>query len=300
MEVHVELNTTPHTSIKQSPRLEVLMSWWGMENLFTDRNELSTREKVQMIAEAGYDGINGMIPEKSEAEKWFQLLDEYNLSFSVNAYPKTIDDLQDFIQEAKQYNQINFINTQVMRPFLTGNQAIDLLKEMQDLSDALDAGVFIETHRGTITQDLIRTVDYVNKIPNLNLTIDLSHYIVAGEMKEIDDEADFLIHQLLKHTSSIHARISNGEQIQVDVPHSEWDVQKEGSLVNHFQSWWLTGMRNWHQEGKRDIFPFVCELGPPPYAMTIPRDENGSYEPGDRWTQSKWFMKCARTLWEQV
>lgn len=287
------------------------MSWWGMNGLGVQNGvggEWSMEEKVRFIAEAGYDGINGMLPEGREAEQWHWLLDIYNLSYSVNAYPQTAEELDDFLRRAKSFGRVNFVNVQVMRPFLVGDQAVQLLADLAELSRSSGIPAYIETHRGTITQDLLRTVEYAERLPGLELTIDFSHYVVAGEIRTVSDEAEALFQKLLPRTKSIHARVSNGEQVQIDIPifGSEGeevaaDNEFEHPMLKHFQRWWLEGMRSWRQTANEDeVFPFVCELGPPPYGITI-RDKDGEpREVSDRWTQSLLFARIARSLWERV
>lgn len=303
MEVRAALNMNHRISTKCKPRLELLMSWWGMNGLGAqnDGDEWSMEEKVRNIAEAGYDGINGMLPEGKEAEQWHRLLDKYNLSYSVNAYPKTAEELDVFLRKTKSFGRVNFVNVQVMRPFLVGEQAVQLLADMAELSRSSSIPVYIETHRGTITQDLLRTVEYVERLPELELTIDFSHYIVAGEMRTVSDEAEELLQKLLSRTKSIHARVSNGEQIQIDIPMLASVGEYDEPMLKHFQRWWLGGMRSWSQTAKEDaVLPFVCELGPPPYAITV-RDIDGvECEVSDRWTQALLFARIARSLWDRV
>ena len=311
MEVRVELSMIHRISTKREPQLEVQMSWWGMNGLGVQNgagNEWSMEEKFRSIAEAGYDGINGMLPEGKEAEQWHRLLDQYNLSYSVNAYPKTVEELDDFLCKAKSFGRVDFVNVQVMRPFLVGDQAVQLLGNMAELSRSAGIPAYIETHRGTITQDLLRTVEYAERLPGLELTIDFSHYVVAGEMHTVSHEAEELLQTLLTRTKSIHARISNGEQVQIDIPmvasvgeEGAVESEFENSMLKHFQRWWLVGMRSWRQGAREDeVLPFICELGPPPYAITVHGPDGVQYEVSDRWTQALLFARIARSLWEQV
>lgn len=311
MEVRAELSTIHRMSTKREPRLEVLMSWWGMSGLGVQNDsasEWSMEEKVRRIAEAGYDGINGMLPEGKEAEQWHRLLDQYNLSYSVNAYPKTAEELEVFLRKAKSFGRVDFVNVQVMRPFLVGEQAVQLLSDMEVLSRSAGIPAYIETHRGTITQDLLRTVEYAERLPELELTIDFSHYVVAGEMRTVSDEAEELLQTLLPRTKSIHARVSNGEQVQIDIPilaslgeEAAAEGEFEHSMLKHFHRWWLGGMRSFRQAAKEDkVLPFVCELGPPPYAITVRGTDGVENEVSDRWTQALLFARIARSLWERV
>ncbi|MCY9695886.1 sugar phosphate isomerase/epimerase family protein [Paenibacillus alginolyticus] len=278
-------------------QLDVQMSWWAMDNLDVFAgNAPSDEEKIALIASSGYDGINGFLPSPEQADYWKHLLDKYHLSFSVNAYPKSVEDLANFLERARAFGGIGFINAQVMQPFMTGESAIQLLKGIQQLSKDAGIPVFVETHRGTITQDLIRTVEYVRELKSLPLTIDFSHYIVAGEMHTVSQEADELLLALLSNTSSIHTRISNGEQIQID-PGEE----QNHPMFSHFKKWWQLGMTNWQlQANTNDVFPVVIELGPPPYAITTNEASGRNKEISDRWQQSLYLQRVVRELWSTI
>ncbi|MBB6729915.1 TIM barrel protein [Cohnella sp. CBP 2801] len=271
------------------------MSWWGMSGLGTE-GEDSAEARFRRIAEAGFDGINGFVPAPEEAGRWRRLLDEYSLTFSVNAYPRTAADMAEFLRAAKEFGRVEYVNAQVMTPFVTGAAAERLLRDIAELSREAGIPVYVETHRGTITQDLLRTIDYAERIEELRLTIDYSHYVVAGELHTIGDEAEALLQRLLPRTSSIHARVSNGEQVQVNL-----SDDGEHPMLPHFKRWWRDGMRHWlgsARSGER--FPFVCELGPPSYAITADEQGARTKELGDRWKQSLQLANIARGLWSEA
>ncbi|MUT64400.1 TIM barrel protein [Paenibacillus sp. NEAU-GSW1] len=275
------------------------MSWWTMTGLGTAGRPWSMEERFERIAEAGYDGINGFLPGPEEAEEWDRLLAQYNLSFSVNAYPRTAEDMQQFLADAKAFgaDRLHYVNAQVLAPFLVGERAEQLLRDISGLSAEAGIPVFIETHRGTITQDLIRTAEMVRALEPAKLTIDFSHYVLAGEMLQISEDAEALFQQLLKRTGCIHARVSNGEQIQVDVG----SEQGEHPMLVHYKRWWKDGMRHWligAALGQK--LPFVCELGPAPYAITSDEAGGRKTEMSDRWTQSLVLQKLARELWAEI
>lgn len=286
-------NSNTNAELERSPRLDVQMSWWGMTGLGPYIQARTVEERVAMIAEAGFDGINGYIPALEDEDRWKRLLEKYKLSFSVNAYPKSAEDMELYLARAKAYGDIQHINVQVMTPFLVDRLAVDFLQEIHRLSALHGIPAYIETHRGTITQDLLRTVEYIERIKNLRLTIDLSHYVVAGEMHTVTDEAEALFGKLLRRASAFHARVSNGEQVQVDI-----GDDGEHPMMRHFERWWGQGMERWRSSaGSGDALPFVVELGPPPYAITADEYAGRLQELGDRWKQSLLLLRTARRLW---
>lgn len=290
------LNSKTSTRINRNNEFAVYMSWWGMTNLGENGREWTVEEKVRQIAIAGFDGINGFIPSPEEEDVWRRLLDDNGLAFSVNAYPTEAAQMEQYLQKAKGYGGIDFINTQVMTPFLIDKPAVNLLRDLNHLSAEYEIPVFIETHRGTITQDLLRTVDYVQQLGDLPLTIDFSHFVVAGEMHTISDEAEKLLQEVLVHTASIHARVSNGEQVQVDI-----GAQAEHTIVPHYKRWWKQGMKHWlSRAADCQSFPVVCELGPAPYAITVDEYSGRKQEISDRWQQSLLLKELLHGLWSEI
>lgn len=267
-----------------------------MTGLGGNGKTMTLEERFERIAEAGFDGINGFIPSPEEEDRWNRLLDRYGLTLSVNAYPKTLKDMVQFLKQAKAYGRVQHINVQVMTPFLIGEPAIALLRDLDIVSRQAGIPAYIETHRGTITQDILRTVDYIDALGTLRLTVDLSHYIVAGEMHTISDEAEVLIQKILTRSSAFHARVSNGEQVQVDV-----GTQGEHPMMRYFERWWSDGMRVWRASAdEADVLPFVVELGPPPYAITVDEAGGRQREISDRWEQSLLFLRTARRVWREI
>ncbi|TYP74576.1 xylose isomerase-like TIM barrel protein [Paenibacillus methanolicus] len=261
-------------------------------------------EKFKMIAHAGFDGIDAFVPKPDEAAAWRESLDRHRLALSVNAYPSSADDLRRELELAAGFGGIRAVNVQVMTPFLTGEAAIRLLEDIAALAGEYGLSVNVETHRGTITQDLIRTADYVQYIPELRLTADFSHYVLAGEMPRIPDEAENLFRQLLSRADCLHGRVSNGEQIQVGC-----FADEEHPMLAHYGRWWELAMRGWLERYANGVVNgdsdggallFIPELGPPPYAITTEVPGSRGVELNDRWQQSLALAAYARRLWDGV
>lgn len=271
-------------------KIDIQQSWWAMNGLGNGHREWTMEEKFEKIAEAGFTGIMGELPKENEKVKWRRLLDEYQFSFGIHSFPSRSEDLQLLLVEAKEFG-VQYVSSQVMDDFIIGEEAVQLLKNLVDEAKKANIPYFVETHRGRITQDLIRTVNYVKKIPDLRLTIDLSHYVVAGEGCH-SAKAEECFDILLKRTSSIHARVSNGHQIQID-------IGSDGShpITERFVKWWEKGMSYWLQEAKQgDVLPLVCELGPPDYSITK-QTSSDSKEISDRWEQAIVFKRILEGAW---
>ncbi|MGG1552168.1 sugar phosphate isomerase/epimerase family protein [Paenibacillus ferrarius] len=277
-------------------KLEIHQSWWAMTGLGNGTREWTLEEKFESIAEAGFSGILGQLPEPAEADTWRRLLDEYGFSFGVQAvpFPKLGDDLTPYFARAKAFG-VQYVNAQILHPYLEGQPAADFVAGF--IRQAAEAGLpfFVETHRGRITQDLRRTAQLVEALPQLRLTIDFSHYVVGEGMDRAvaDETAEGYLQTLLTRASSIHARISNGHQVQVDV-----GEDASHPAVQPFLRWWRSGMANWRRTASAgDVFPFVCELGPPAYAIThgVSREEAS-----DRWKQALVLKRLGEQAWAEA
>lgn len=280
------------------PRLDIQQSWWAMIGLGNGEREWTIEEKFEKIAEAGFTGIMGRLPEGPDADLWRRLLDDYRFSFGIHSFPGRPEDITQLLKAAKQFG-VQYVNSQVMDSFVIGQPAIELLEGLVREGCSAHMPYFVETHRGRVTQDLHRTVEYVKAIPDLRLTIDLSHYIVAGEVTGNDENVlnrvSELFESLLERTSSIHARVSNGEQVQVDI-----GPNGEHPMVRHYMDWWQRGIGYWLKDAQPgDLLPFVPELGPPDYAITNPTyASSGRTEISDRWEQALVLKRLGEQAWK--
>lgn len=278
------------------PQMEVHQSWWAMRGIGDKHGEWPVEKKVEKIAEAGFRGILGRLPAPEEAELWRKLLDRYGLRFGIEAFPADPEDFSEFLRQANEFG-VSYVNAQVKDAFVVGDQAIARLQGIITAGAKASVPVFVETHRGRITQDLLRTIEYVQALPDLRLTIDLSHYVLAGEMLYPDDRAEACFQILLERTSCIHGRISNGQQIQVDI-----GPKGEHPMTSRYLEWWKQGMMNWRKEARPgDILPFVCELGPLPYAIGRKGYLEATQEEiSDRWEQSLLVKRLAEETWKSM
>jgi hypothetical protein len=276
------------------PSLDVQMSWWAMSGMWDNK---STEEKFDLIAQAGFNGVFARLPQPDKYKEWNTYLERHSLSYGVQSFPTSAEDLRSIIQQAKSLGA-TYVNAQVQDYYMTDRQAVHLLNQLVDEAAAAHFPCFIETHRGTVTQDLLRTLDYLQAIPDLQLTIDLSHYVTAGELisQAHWDKATPYFEPLLQRTGSIHARISGGQQIQCALGGDRG--QPLHPAVHYYVNWWTTGMRSWMANVQKDhaVLPVVCELGPPDYAITT--FQNSHYEElTDRWQESLQLKELLANAW---
>ena len=278
------------------PKLRMMQSWWGMSGLGNGEREWTVDEKFEKLAEAGFTGIMGRFPAPLPTEQWRRKLDAYGFGLGVHCFVRSRQELREFWEQAREVGP-DFVNAQVPDSFVVGEAAERLLRELVDEANGLGIPFFVETHRGRVTQDLHRTVEYAEAIPDLRLTIDLSHYAVAGEWEQLPEQGLELLDRLLRRTSSIHGRVSSGHQVQIDVgPNGEHPMLQAYTRV------WARGMAYWLEQAKPgDLLPVLPELGPPGYSITgwkASYDER--YELSDRWQQALVIRDALSRAWDEA
>ena len=100
------------------------------------------------------------------------------------------------------------------------------------------------------------------------------------------------MHRILERSDCFQGRIANREQVQVQIDfpqHREW--------VEQFKAWWKSGIGRWRQRNDDDAtLIFLCELGPPPYAMTDARQA----ELSDRWQEALRIRSWVKDIWSEL
>jgi hypothetical protein len=155
--------------------------------------------------------------------------------------------------------------------------------------------IHFETHRNCITNDLFTTVQLLDAIPEIRLAADLSHYVVDREMPCPPPAAlQTLITKVLERSDSFQGRVAARGQIQVAL-----NFPQNAKWVALFREWWREGFAAWgarHRGSVDAALVFLCELGPPDYAIT---GADGR-ELSDRWAESMLLAHWARELWRET
>lgn len=213
----------------------------------------------------------------------------HHLRLVLQCYPMTVEDMRPSLKRAKELGAI-LVNAHAASPHLPEEEAVALVNGMYDAAAEEGVRLLLETHRGRITQDLYRTVRLCERVERLRLNLDVSHYIVCEERPGPTDDLKPLLSVLLDRADMIHGRISNGQQIQVDVGDGS------GELAQGYLRFWAEAMRRWRLRNRAgSSLIFTPELGPPDYAIRNPADGR---ELSDRWSQTLVLKRLGEQAWE--
>lgn len=275
-------------------KVAVYQSLWGMELRHPEKPEHSTDENFRMVAEAGFDGMC-IDPAADEIEQ-FRLLqphfEEHALGCMVNAFPHRVKDLKPLLELARDFNAclVNVIGG-VMPVTVAG--AVPVIYRWMEDAESIGMPLLFETHRDSLLNDLYYTLQVIDSVPEIRLCADLSHFVVDREFRAPVPERDqAYIRRVLERSDCFQGRVASREQIQVQIgfpQHRVW--------VDIFKDWWTQGMRLWRQQNADDAtLVFLCELGPPPYAMT----DGLRHELSDRWQESLQIRQWVQEIWASL
>jgi hypothetical protein len=271
----------------------VYQALWAMQAL--SGPETSMGEKFDRVSEAGFDGmaIDLGALSAAEAEQSVAHFTRTGLRGGLTAFPDGIGALRSACGLAHR----------IGAPFVVviGQHMPLRLEEMAAIIEswlraAEEEGMPIqfETHRNCITNDLFTTVQLLDAIPQMRLAADLSHYVVDREMPCPPTSAlQALVGRVLERSESFQGRVAARGQIQLPL-----HFPQNQKWVNLFRQWWRQGFASWRlrHAGSDDRLIFLCELGPPDYALT----DAGGKELSDRWGEALTLRQWARELWREV
>ena len=273
-------------------KLLVLQSLWAMERRLADTPEWPLATQLRMISEAGFDGAGIRFIDPDFAAQATAILRAEGLVWQAQCYPTSIDDLKPVLELVAKLGA-DHVNLQPdIRPHRLAD-CVPLLEGWRRLADQSGVAVHVETHRDRMTTDLFFTLRLLDCFPDLRLTADVSHYLVGREFAwPVDDANHAMIHRILDQSWGIHGRVASREQIQVSL-----DFPQHQGWVDLFMGWWDYAIRSWRRRaGPEATLTFLCELGPPPYAITG-RD---GLELSDRWAEALQMKDMIRALWDRI
>jgi hypothetical protein len=275
-------------------KLEIYQSLWAMERRLPGQNERPVETSFEMIAAAGFDGVC-LDPACTEIDHFLTLkplFEKYALKCMVNAFPYTADELTPLLVMARQLDAslVNVIGG--VMPLTVAEGARVVRRWIAD-GEREGMPLLFETHRDSTLNDLFYTLQMLDAVPEMRLCADLSHFVLDREMRLPLSETDrSYMEQVLERSDCFQGRIASREQIQVQIDfpqHHEW--------VEQFKAWWRDGLGMWRQRNDEEAcLMFLCELGPPPYAIT---DAKGG-ELSDRWREALTIKAWVERIWQEI
>jgi sugar phosphate isomerase/epimerase len=277
--------------------LHVYQAIWGMQQLpWKSDKKWTLDEQLDLIVAAGYDGLSLSFSDAEAAKAICAEATARGLRIEATCFPTTVDELTPVLEtiEAVGRKHVDHVNLQPNVRLTSLGECIPYILGWQASADDAGVPMYVETHRDRMTTDLLFTVQLIDAVPTLQLTADLSHFLVGREFAiPVGDEEEELIRRVLSRARAYHGRIASREQVQVQIAfphHKVW--------VDLFSEWWREGFRRFRATaGEGEILTFTTELGPPFwYAITGPDGE----ELSDRWAEALQLASIARSLWDSA
>ena len=274
-------------------RLQTYTSLWAMMPHDDSGETLSYDAICEMVASAGYDGmaIDLGAGDVAQAREVRPHMERTGLTPLIVAFPKTIESLRETLIMAKDFGA-PFVDVigQVMPLSVDG--MIPVIRKWIDMSDEIGMPLQFEPHRNCITNDLYATLCLIDAVPEMRLCADLSHFVVDREFKlPLDHRDQGLIQRIIDRSDSFQGRVASRHQIQLQL-----DFPQQAKWVELFRGWWRDGLESWRARNDEGDCIFLCELGPPEYAMTGPDGR----EMSSRWDEALTIRRWVMEMWDEM
>jgi hypothetical protein len=273
--------------------LRVYQSLWATELRRPGVPEVPIAERFDRVRDAGYDGmaIDLGALDLATARGCVGDYARTGLGALVTAFPDSVEALRPALHLAKDVGAPFVIVVGQVMPVAVADM-VPVVREWLRVAAEERMPIQFETHRNCITNDLFSTLLLLEAVPEMRLSADLSHYVVDREMMQpISATMQGYVSRVLARSDSFQGRVATRNQVQVPIgfaQHRPW--------LDTFLGWWKDGFGSWQARAPAADGVFICELGPPNYAIT---DANGD-ELSDRWQEALELRRLACGLWAEV
>ncbi|SDD72460.1 sugar phosphate isomerase/epimerase family protein [Niabella drilacis] len=218
--------------------------------------QLAERYGMKMIAQCYDTGEAGFSRHKALYEAWFR---------KIEAYP------------------VVKINAQTGRDIFSFEQNRQLIDVAARFAQKTGTAVVHETHRNKALFCAHIGAEYLRKLPDLTITMDLSHWVCVAETF-LEDQPE-AVQLAIEKAGHLHARVGYSQGPQVPDPRvGEWSHALEAHL-----NWWDQLVRRKQAAG--ETITITPEFGPHPYMVYIP----GLQKPiADQWAVNAWVMQLLK------
>lgn len=218
--------------------------------------------------ETGYDGIEVWLPQQEEEqEKLFTALEKHRLKYgflaagSESNFEEHLAQFQRSVEAAVAFKPL-YVNCHSGRDYFSFEQNKQFIDFTTKLSKSSGVSIYHETHRSRMLFAAHIAKNFLEKIPDLRLTLDISHWCNVHESL-LQDQKE-AVELAISRTDHVHARVGHAESPQITDPRApEWEKE----VVAHFQ-WWDQILKNKIEAGRP--LSMTAEFGPPNYMAAVP------------------------------
>ena len=272
------------TQMKNDYKLVVLGTNWGFTGTV---DAFCAKAKME-----GYDGIEMWWPTTKEGQyELFAALEKHSLKVGFlvagheNNFSEHFASFKKMIDTAVGNTNPKplYINCHSGKDYFSYEDNKRIIDHTMELAAKTGLKICHETHRSRMMYAAPVTRNFIEKIPNLRLTLDVSHWCNVHESLLSDQQETMNL--ALQRVDHIHARIGHAEGPQVNDPRApEW----EQAVKAHF-AWWDAIVKMKKEKG--ETITFLTEFGPPDYMPTEPYTRKPL---ADQWAINVHMMQLLR------
>ena len=271
-------------SMNNNFKLKLLATNWGFAGTLD--------EYCAKVKKEGYDGIEIWWPlEKKDQDELFASLKKHDLEVgflcagSDSQFQKHFDQFVHMIDGAakESVQRPLYINCHSGRDYFSYEQGKTFIDHTTTLAKSTGIKICHETHRSRLLYSSPVARHYMETIPELRITFDVSHWCNVHESL-LEDQPE-TVDMTLQRVDHVHARIGHAEGPQVNDPRApEW-----GHAVKAHFAWWdkIVEMK----KHKGEVLTVLTEFGPPDYMPTLPYTRQPL---ADQWAVNVYMMQLIR------
>lgn len=265
-------------------QLKILATNWGYAG--------TIEAYCAAVKKEGYDGIEIWWPTvQKEQDELFATLKKHQLEVGFlcgsgkSNYSENIEAFKKMAEAAatNKFQKPLYINCHSGKDYFTFEENLTFIHNTIQLAKLTGVNIYHETHRSRILYSAPASKNYFEKVPELRITFDVSHWCNVSESLLQDQQST--IDMALQRTDHIHARIGHAEGPQVNDPRApEW----EDALKAHL-AWWDKIVAIKKQQG--EVMTFLTEFGPVDYMPALPYTRQPL---SNQWEINVYMMKLLR------
>lgn len=268
---------------------------WGSENI---KWEIFLAD----VKKAGYTGIEWFpTGEKTEHQKVLSLLQQHELQFCVVMAVMGQHDFENHLAALKkqlldicelrdgEFGPL-FITAQTGREYYTQEQVEECILCCHRVTHQTGVPVYQETHRNKWAYAAHVVYPFLERHPDLLITLDISHWYCVSESYLEDQQ--YVVEKAIEHARHIHARVGHTEGPQVFDPSAPEYAE---ALEAHLKVW-DKYIQSKLQQGA-DKCTITPEFGPPPY-MVFGNREGSPHE--EQWRQNYWMKTLLEKRYDNL